>query len=168
MNLTLRMRDILMKLSPPLVSELESIIFRVNEISSTIIIRETGELNDPEIITRVAGLTIHGAGSVITTGIKADLYMPFAATITAVTMLADTTGSIVVDIWKDAYDPSYPPTDADSITGTNPPTISSATKSQDTLVTGWNTAIEAGDTLRFNVDSVSTITRLHLSLTLSV
>lgn len=106
---------------------------------------------------------IDGGGSTITTGIKGDLEIPFACTITRATMLADQSGSIVVDIWKDTY-ANYPPTDADSITASAPPTISSTTKSQNSTLTGWTTSISAGDTLRFNVDSITTITRVALSL----
>jgi len=106
---------------------------------------------------------IDGGGSAITTGVKGDLEIPFACTINQATMLADQSGSIVVDIWKDTY-ANFPPTDADSITASAPPTISAATKSQDSTLTGWTTAIAAGSTLRFNVDSAATITRLTLSL----
>lgn len=35
----------------------------------------------------------------------------------------------------------------------------------DSLLTGWTTAVAAGDVLGFNVDSVSTVTRVLLSLT---
>jgi len=112
-------------------------------------------------------LQINGGGSPITTGIKADLYIPAARTLTAVTMLADQSGSIVVDIWKDTY-ANYPPTVADTITAAAKPTISSATKSQDNTLTGWTTAVSAGDTLRFNVDSATSITRLALILTTTV
>lgn len=108
-------------------------------------------------------LVIDGAGSAITTGIKADLFIDFACTITQVTLLADQSGSIVIDVWKDAY-ANYPPTIADSITAAAKPTISSADKSQDSTLTGWTTAISAGDSLRFNVDSVATITRVVLAL----
>ena len=79
------------------------------------------------------------------------------------TALADQTGSIVVDIWKDTY-ANFPPTDADSITASAPPTISTATKAQDATLTGWTTSIAAGDILRFNVDSVTSIQRVTLSL----
>lgn len=113
---------------------------------------------------RTITFVINGGGSAITTGIKGDLEIPFACTITGVTLLADQTGSIVVDIWKDTY-ANYPADNADSITSAAPPTISSATKSQDTTLTGWTTSIAAGDILRFNVDSASSITRLTLSLT---
>jgi hypothetical protein len=80
-----------------------------------------------------------------------------------VTLLADQSGSIVVDIWKDTY-ANYPPVDADSITASAVPTISSAAKSQDTSISGWTVAISAGDILGFNVDSISTCTRVTLSL----
>ena len=106
---------------------------------------------------------IDGGGSAITTGIKGDIEVPFAATITRVTMLADQSGSIVVDLWVDSY-ANYPPTDADSITASAVPTISTATKSQDATLTGWTVALAAGDTIRYNVDSVSTVERCTISL----
>lgn len=108
-------------------------------------------------------LIIDGGGLAITTGIKGDLMIPFNCTINSVTLLADQSGSIVVDIWKDTY-ANYPPTGADSITASAKPTISSTTKSQDTTLTGWTTGITAGDTLRFNVDSITTLTRVALIL----
>lgn len=106
---------------------------------------------------------IDGGGSAITTGIKGDLEIPFGCTITRATLLADQSGSIVIDIWMDTY-ANYPPTGADSITASAKPTISTALKSQDSTLTGWTTAIPAGNTLRFNVDSAATITRCTLSL----
>jgi len=108
-------------------------------------------------------LIIDGSGSVITTGIKGDLEIPFDCTINRVTLLADQSGSIVIDIWKDTY-ANYPPTVADTITASAKPTLSTADKSQDSTLTGWTTTITAGDTLRFNVDSIATITRVLLSL----
>jgi hypothetical protein len=107
---------------------------------------------------------IDGGGVVITTGQKGYLEVPFNCTITAARLFADQSGSIVIDIWKDTY-ANYPPTDPDSITSATPPTISSATKSQDTTLSGWTTSITAGDILGFNVDSVTTITRVTVSLT---
>jgi len=106
---------------------------------------------------------IDGGGSVLTTGIKGDLEIPFACTINQVTTLLDQSGSIVVDIWKDTY-ANYPPTVADTITASAKPTVSTATKAQDSTLTGWNVTISAGDILRFNIDSVSTATRCLISL----
>jgi len=106
---------------------------------------------------------IDGGGEAITTGGKGHLEIPYACTIKQVTMQADQSGSIVVDIWKDTY-ANFPPTDADSITASAPPTISSAQKSQDTTLAGWTKSISSGDILAFNVDSCATIQRVTISL----
>lgn len=111
----------------------------------------------------LALVVFDGGGSVLTTGIKGDMSIPYACTILSARLLADQAGSIVVDIWKDTY-ANYPPTVADTITAAAKPTLSAATKNEDTTLTGWNTAIVAGDTLRFNIDSVATITRATLAL----
>lgn len=146
------------------------LFFDASNPSDAIVIGVQGALpgspaSDPTV--RAIALTIDGGGSAITTGIKADVEIPFACTIDRVTLLADQSGSIVIDIWKDTY-ANYPPTDADSITASAPPTISSATKSQDATLTGWTKTIAAGSTLRFNVDSCTTITRLTLILKATV
>lgn len=109
------------------------------------------------------GIVLDGGGGAITTGIKGDMMIPFACTINEVTLLAGITGSIVVDVWKDTY-ANYPATDADSITGSSSPAISSGIKSQDSTLTGWTTSIAGGDTLRYNVDSCTDITRCTLIL----
>jgi len=114
-------------------------------------------------LTKTITAIIDGGGNAITTGIKGDLEIPFGCTIQRVTMLADQTGSIVVDVWKDTYS-NYPPADADSITAAAPPTIASNTKSQNSTLTGWTTAITSGDVLRFNVDSCTAITRVCISM----
>jgi hypothetical protein len=106
---------------------------------------------------------IDGGGATITTGVKGDLVIDFACVIQSATLLADQSGSIVVNVWKDTY-ANYPPVVGDKITASAPPTISTATKSQDATLTGWTTSIAAGDTLRFNVDSVTTIQRVTLAL----
>jgi hypothetical protein len=106
---------------------------------------------------------IDGGGSAITTGEKGHLEIPFACTIDRATLLADQSGSIVIDVWKDSY-ANFPPDDSDSITASAPPTLSSAQKSQDSTLSGWTTSISAGDILAFNVDSCSDIERVTLSL----
>jgi hypothetical protein len=107
---------------------------------------------------------IDGGGSVITTGQKGHIEVPFACTINRVTLLADVAGAIVVDIWKTTY-AGFPPADGNSITASAVPTISATNqKSQDSTLTGWTTSISAGDVLAYNVDSATTITRLAVVL----
>lgn len=113
--------------------------------------------------TSVINFIIDGGGVAISTGIAGDITVPFGCTINSVTLLADQSGSIVVDIWKDTY-ANYPPTVADTITASAKPTISATTKATDATLTGWTTSITSGDTLRYNVDSITTITRCLVSL----
>lgn len=111
--------------------------------------------------------TIDGGGSAITTGQKGYIEIPFACTITAARLFADQSGSIVVDVKKDTY-ANFPPSGSgDSICASAKPTVSATTKSQDTTLTGWTTSIAAGDILGFDVDSVSTITRCTIILTVT-
>lgn len=118
------------------------------------------------LFTDVRQFVIDGGGSAITTGVKGDIEFPYACTITAVRLFADQVGSIVVDLWKDSY-ANYPPTVGDSITASAKPTLSSAIKSQDTTLTGWTTSISAGDTIRINVDSATTVTRVTVSISVT-
>lgn len=108
---------------------------------------------------------IDGGGSAISTGIKVDVVAKCAMTVDSWTILADQSGSIVVDIWSDTF-ANFPPTVADTITGAEKPTLSSATSNQDTsLASGSGWSITKGDVLRFNVDSASTVTRVTVALT---
>lgn len=121
-------------------------------------------------IVRTVTVTLDGAGEVLTVGQKAYVSIPFACTITGWRILevSDTpiSGSCVVDVWKDTY-ANYPPTVADTIAGTEKPTLSSAIKNEDQTLTTWTTSISAGDVLGFNVDSASAVKRVSVQLQLS-
>jgi hypothetical protein len=106
-----------------------------------------------------------GTGTALTPGIQGDLRCDFACTITGWALMADQTGSLIVDVWKQALG-SYPPTVANSITGASPPTISAGLKGSSTTLTGWTTNVNGGDVFRFNVNSNSAITRCTIALTL--
>jgi len=112
---------------------------------------------------KTIGITIDGGGSAIATGVKGFVEVVEACTISQATVLLDQSGSIVIDVWKDTY-ANYPPTDADSITSSTPPTVTSATKSQDSTLTSWTTSVGVGDIIGFNVDSITTATRATLTL----
>lgn len=106
---------------------------------------------------------IDGGGSAISTGQKGHLRIPFKCEIQKATLLADQSGSVVIDIWKDTY-ANFPPAVADTITASAKPTISAAVKDEDGTLTGWTKTINANDILAFNVDSAATIERLTIML----
>lgn len=101
--------------------------------------------------------------NVITTGVKGFLEVPFDCEIQTVSLVSGISGDIVIDIWADDY-ASFPPTDADSITGGNEPELSADQTYQDSTLTGWTTTLIAGEWLAFNVDSAATVTQVTLSL----
>ena len=107
-----------------------------------------------------------GCGSAIGSGVGGYVEVGFDCTITAARMLPDQSTTTVVDIWKDTY-ANYPPTDADSITSSTPPTITAAIKSEDLALTSWTTLISSGDILGFNVDSNNNAKKLTVSLTVT-
>jgi hypothetical protein len=113
------------------------------------------------LTTGTIGITIDGGGSAITTGSKGFIYVPYACTISSATLLADQSGSIVIDVKKIAYG-SFPSTS--SICASAKPTLSSEQNSQDSTLTDWTTSISAGDVLEFYVDSCTTTTRANLIL----
>ncbi|HEX9707406.1 MAG TPA: hypothetical protein VGA24_07165, partial [Steroidobacteraceae bacterium] len=113
-------------------------------------------------------LIIDGGATAITTGIKGEFLDLPPCTIAGWTLTGETvsgsgTGSIVLDVWKDTY-ANHPATVADTITGSEKPTISSALKGQDLSLSTWTTAIAQGDTLRFNVDSCTDLKRVTIAI----
>lgn len=152
-----------------------------NMATSSLIYRRTAGTGDPEvntlaqlktdlqiIDTTAIEFVIDGGGATITTGLKGYVEVPFNCTIVRATLLADQSGSIVVDVFKSTYAQfdagATHPVSGDKITASAPPTISSATKSQDATLTGWTTAVASGSILAINVNSITTCERVTLSL----
>ena len=117
---------------------------------------QTGSLGKTAI-----GITIDGAGSAITIGDKGSISIPYNATLNSVTMVADVSGTCVIDILKSNFS-TYPT--SSSICSTSLPTISGAIKSEDSTLSGWNVSIQNGDILNFQVLSASNITKLNLTI----
>jgi hypothetical protein len=89
---------------------------------------------------------------------------PVAGTIQAVRVVTSGgTGSCVLDVWKTPF-ASFPPTSGNSITASAKPTISSGVTYVDHTLTGWTTAISAGDVLAFIIVSSSTFTQIEIVL----
>ena len=110
---------------------------------------------------------VDGGGSVITTGSKGYVVLPINCTLKSWELLADVTGSIVVDV-KRANFTAFPTTA--SITGTDKPTLVAAQKNSNggPLINWTAASMVAGDVLEFNVDSAATVKRLLVSLTATI
>jgi len=112
---------------------------------------------------RTIGLVMDNGGYALVAGTIFRMKVDYPCTIQSVELVADQSGSIVVDIWKAAY-ASLPATVSNTITASAKPTLSSALKSQDTTLTGWTKTIAAGDYLYFKIDSATTVTAVTISL----
>jgi hypothetical protein len=114
------------------------------------------------IVDRIA-VTLSGNGAPIAAGQKAYIAeVPFACTLNRATIVADQSGSIVIDVKKVAY-ASFPTT-VSICSGGTCPTLSSAQKSQDTSLTSWTTSVSAGDAFEFVVNSATTVENVSLVL----
>ena len=117
-----------------------------------------------EIPRKVVGMTIDGGGSAITTGTKGYITVPYNARIRSWHLLANTSGSAVVDVWKTSY-PGIPDS-SNSITGTDQPTLNSEQEARNLQISNWSdVTINAEDVLGFSLDSVDgVLTSLTLIL----
>jgi hypothetical protein len=113
--------------------------------------------------TRTLNFVIDGGGSAITTGVKGHIVLDGDYTVTGWTVIADQSGSIVVDVNRATY-ANFPTTA--SIAGSELPTLSSAQKNEDLTLTSWTTTLSARDVLEFEVDSATTVTRVTVALRL--
>ena len=129
----------------------------------------TGGVLSAGSITHTIAVTvvIDGGGATITTGSKGFLVVPVAGTVTQWTVLADASGSIVVDVKRSTYS-GFPTTTSIVGGGGNKPTLSSAQKNQAAPSSWTSTALVAGDVLEFNVDSATTVQRVTLALEVEI
>jgi len=103
-------------------------------------------------------------GQVLAVGAKAYVAeVPFNASITGWRIISPIAGSVVVDVWKDTY-LNFPPTVADTIAGSEKPTLAAVVRNEDKTLTTWTTSVIAGDSLVFNIDSATTVTYLVVQL----
>jgi hypothetical protein len=103
---------------------------------------------------------ISGGGSAVDAGVTDPVICQRVETdfaLSAWYIYSDQDGDIVLDIWKDVW-ANYPPTNTDSIAGTEKPTLSSADTASDTslgsMTTDWNT----GDVVCVEIESAATLT----------
>ena len=109
------------------------------------------------------GATIDGSGGTITIGQKGYIQIPYACTINSWRIIANASGSIVVDVWKAAA-PTIP-TVANVITASAKPTLTAPQQtSASSTLTGWTTSVAANDIIGFNVNSATTVSWVILQL----
>ncbi len=152
----LRSREINDSLSKDAIESLirKSVKREIRKLNTTI----TTELDQVTV-----GVTFDGHGAPIQPGSHCSIQVTKGFTLVSWTLISDETGSIQIDVWRDTF-ANFPPTDADTITGSNEPAITSDNKNTDTTLTGWSTLVADGDILKFSVDSVTDIKRATLIL----
>lgn len=107
------------------------------------------------------GVTLDGAGSVLSTGQKGYITIPYNCTITGWAITADgSSPTCTFDIWKIATGTALP-TVSNTIMGTKP-ALSTGNAKQSTTLTSWSVAITAFDIIGFNLDAVAVATKISL------
>jgi hypothetical protein len=102
-------------------------------------------------------------GPVLSTGVKSYVPVPFECEVVGWEIFGDASGDIVLDVWADSY-ANFPPTVADTIAGSEKPTLSGAQKNPDLALSTWDASIAAGSILAINIDSCSGIKQVTLSI----
>ena len=78
--------------------------------------------------------------------------VPYSGTITEWHIIATASCDCTIDVWKAA---GALPTNANSITASAKPSLASTTTSSSSTLTGWTTAVSAGDVLGFELENFS-------------
>lgn len=120
----------------------------------------------PAVINKGSvGITIDGQGGVVPINTTGEITVNFSGTITGWQITGDVTGSCVVDVWKNTY-ANYPPLAGDAIFITKPTLTPPFIKNQDLSPTfiGLGATITAGDIIKFNVDSCTSLTKIFLTI----
>lgn len=114
-------------------------------------------------ITQPITTIFDGAGSAVAAGVIEYTYIPFACIIVGSALFSDLSCTAVVDVWVDV-EANYPPTVADTIVASAPPTLTAALFSKDTTLTGWSISIAAGSFVAVKVTSNNSSKKLRHAL----
>jgi len=112
-----------------------------------------------------------GGGTACLVGSKARIRCPFAGTITGWTVGADVSDTISIEVRKCTqaqFDggATHPAT-GDKISASAPPSTSASTKGASTTLTGWTTAVSAGDWIEFYLSACAAATLIVVQLELT-
>ncbi len=107
----------------------------------------------------------------IASGEKGDLLVPYDCQLNYLNVSSDQSGgSCFVGVWRDSQ-ANYPPTSGDTIAPSGVPLISGAimkSYSGTAALSGWVTAFNKGDILKFAVHSGLTMTRVTVAMQVGV
>ena len=115
--------------------------------------------------TGVINIVLGGGLTVLETGIKGNITLPFNLTFDSWELTAGETGSILLGLWRSSY-ANYPPTSSSAMhSGATGPAIIDGIKNYDTDLSDWGGVTGSyGDHVCINVDSISTIKNCSLSI----
>lgn len=116
-------------------------------------------------LTRTINYVVDASPNVIGTGVKGQVTLDVTGTIESWTLVADTPGNLVVDVKRTTYQ-NYPT--FSSITGTEKPTLSNQSKNKDDGLSTWSTILNAGDILRFEVESCDLVKQFMIAMKLKL
>lgn len=108
--------------------------------------------------TTILNYVMDGGGSVISSGCQGFVKIPYNAIPLAWDLIACSSGTISVDVRRKTYATwsGVATSSADSIVGTEKPTISGTYKNQNTSLTTWS-GVSANDILQIFVDANPTL-----------
>ena len=115
------------------------------------------------------GLRIKAAnGAAVRPGLKGYQTVPFDCSIIGAIIIADQSGSIVIDICRSTLT-NFPPKPNDTLTplASYRPSLVNQQANADFALFGWKTALIKGDVLAFNVMSAAMLTAVTLTLLVS-
>lgn len=116
----------------------------------------------PHPVSHAVTFVLSNGGSVLSTGPIGSFWRTkFTGAIFAVDVQAAQSCSVTVDIWKAN---AAIPTSANKISASDPATLSSAQLSEDTLLTGWTTAVAVNDVFSANISSVTSCTQVTVEV----
>ena len=116
-------------------------------------------------LTRTINYVVDGNPNVIGTGVKGQVTIDVTGIIESWTLVSDVVGNLVINVKKTTY-ANYP--SFNSIAGTEKPTLSSQSKNKDDGLSTWNTLLNAGDILRFEVESCDAIKQFMIAIKLKL
>ena len=96
------------------------------------------------------------------TGVVGYVTIPYSGTITGWQVIGDISGNCVLDVWKSAS--GVIPTLANTITGTEKPTLTAQQINSDLALTTWTTSVTAGDIVAIVLDSASILSQAWLTV----